>query len=85
MIAYSAQYNGVSNIWLRTVEKNDNRLLTGDTGNGIHSCSWQADCKHVLYLQDQSGDENTHLFQTNIRTGLTRDLTRDSWDFDFRV
>ncbi len=28
-----------------------------------------------LYYQDQSGDENRHLFQTNIRTGLTKDLT----------
>jgi dipeptidyl aminopeptidase/acylaminoacyl peptidase len=74
-IAYSASYDGVRNIWLRSVDKDDDRVLTRDTRNGIDSCFWQADGEHVLYFQDQSGDENRHLIQTNIRTGITKDLT----------
>jgi dipeptidyl aminopeptidase/acylaminoacyl peptidase len=74
-IAYIAPYNGVGNIWLKTVGKNGDRVVTRDAKNGIDYCFWQADGVHVLYYQDQSGDENRHLFQTDIRTGLTRDLT----------
>ncbi len=75
MIAYCAPYNGVSNIWVRTAAKDDDRVVTRDAKNGIDYCTWQADGEHVLYYQDQSGDENQHLFQTNIRTGLSKDLT----------
>ncbi|MCX6558838.1 MAG: hypothetical protein NTW95_15640 [Candidatus Aminicenantes bacterium] len=73
MIAYSAQYNGVANIWVQTVGKNDDRVVTQDAKNGIPYCFWQADGEHVLYFQDQSGDENSHLFQTDIHTGTTRE------------
>jgi dipeptidyl aminopeptidase/acylaminoacyl peptidase len=75
MIAYCAPYNDVANIWVQTVGQNDDRVVTRDAKNGIAYCFWQADSEHVLYFQDQSGDENTHLFQTNIHTGTTRDLT----------
>ena len=74
-IAYIAPDNGVGNIWLKTVGKNDDRVVTHDAKDGIDYCIWQADGEHVLYYQDQSGDENRHLVQTNIRTGITRDLT----------
>jgi len=74
-IAYVAPYNGVGNIWVKTVGKDDDRVVTQDANNGIGFCFWQADGEHVLYYQDQGGDENRHLVQTNIRTGITKDLT----------
>ena len=74
-IAYCAPYHGVQNIWVRSVERNDDRAVTSETKNGISYCFWRSDGEHVLYFNDTSGDENTHLFQTNIRTGLTKDLT----------
>jgi dipeptidyl aminopeptidase/acylaminoacyl peptidase len=74
-ITYIAPDNGVGNIWLKTVGKNDDRVVTHDAKNGIDYCFWQADGEHVLYYQDQGGDENRHLVQTNVRTGITKDLT----------
>jgi dipeptidyl aminopeptidase/acylaminoacyl peptidase len=74
-IAYIAPYNGIGNIWVKTVGKDDDRVVTHDADNGIGFCFWQADGEHVLYYQDQGGDENSHLVQTNVRTGITRDLT----------
>jgi dipeptidyl aminopeptidase/acylaminoacyl peptidase len=74
-IAYIAPSNGVGNIWLKTVGKNDDRVVTHDAKSGIDYCVWQSDGEHMLYYQDQNGDENRHLVQTNIRTGFTRDLT----------
>jgi len=74
-IAYCAPYNGIPNIWVKSAGKNDDRVVTDETQNGIDYCYWQADGEHVLYFKDESGDENTHLFQTDIRTRRTRDLT----------
>ena len=74
-IAYCAPYNGIQNIWVKTVGKEDDRAVTEVVQNGIDYCYWQADSRHVLYFRDEAGDENTHLFQTDVRTGQTRDLT----------
>ena len=74
-IAYCALDNGVQNIWVRSVDRNDDRPVTGDMQSGIPFCFWQNDSEHVLYFKDQDGDENSHLFQTDIRTRQTRDLT----------
>ena len=74
-IAYCAPLNGVQNIWVKTVGKDDDLAVTDAAQGGIDYCHWQADSRHVLYFKDESGDENTHLFQTDIRTLRTRDLT----------
>ncbi len=60
---------------MKTVGRSDDRVATEDADEAIYSCFWQADGKHLLYLKDTDGDENTHLFQTDIRTRQTRDLT----------
>ncbi|HMN69991.1 MAG TPA: hypothetical protein PKC28_15725, partial [Bdellovibrionales bacterium] len=39
--------------------------------DGIH---WKGN-DHVLYTRDTGGDENTHVYSTNVRTGETKDLT----------
>jgi hypothetical protein len=60
---------------VKTIGQNDDRVVTHDTRDGIANCFWQADGEHLLYFQDRSGDENTHLFQVDMRSGQTRDLT----------
>jgi dipeptidyl aminopeptidase/acylaminoacyl peptidase len=75
MIAYCAPFHDVMNIWVRSVDKDDDRVVTHDTLSGISYGIWQADGDHLLYFQDQCGDENQHLFQTNISSGTTKDLT----------
>jgi len=74
-LAYLAPYEGVLNVWVRTVGKEDDRVVTSDKKRGIRFFFWQEDSEHILYLQDRDGDENWHLYQTNIHTKLTRDLT----------
>lgn len=75
LIAYSAPYRGTPNLWVKTVGKSDDRVVTDQADDAIYSCFWQADGAHLLYFRDTAGDENTHLFQTDIRTRQTRDLT----------
>jgi dipeptidyl aminopeptidase/acylaminoacyl peptidase len=65
----------VLNVWVGTVGKDDHQVVTSDRKRGIRFFTWQWDGQHVLYLQDREGDENWHLYQTNLETGTTRDLT----------
>jgi dipeptidyl aminopeptidase/acylaminoacyl peptidase len=75
MLTYLAPKDGVLNIWVRSVDKADDRVVTDDKLRGIRTYFWQFDNKHVIYPQDQNGDENWHVYQTDIGTKKTRDLT----------
>lgn len=65
----------VMQVWVKTVGKDDDRVLTADPKRGISQYFWAYDGKHLLYLQDADGDENFHLFATDLATKQTRDLT----------
>src|SRR5689334_24112532 len=74
-LAYLAPVNGVLNVWVRTLGKTDDRAITNDTHRGIRRYFWQFDNRHILYLQDEGGNENWRLYQTEIATKGTKDLT----------
>jgi dipeptidyl aminopeptidase/acylaminoacyl peptidase len=75
MLAYLAPDQGVLNVWVRTLGKADDRAITNDRKRGIRNFSWQYDSKNILYAQDQNGDENWRIYQTNVAGKQTRDLT----------
>ena len=74
-LGYLAPVNGVLNVWIRTLGKEDDRAVTNDTKRGIRNFTWQYDNQHILYTQDVGGDENWRLYQTDIATKQTKDLT----------
>ena len=74
-LAYLAPRDGVLNVWVRTLEGADDRVVTDDRKRGIRQYFWQGDSAHVLYRQDKDGDENWHLYQTSLAAKTTRDLT----------
>jgi dipeptidyl aminopeptidase/acylaminoacyl peptidase len=74
-LAYVAAFKGISNIWIKTLGRDDDRAVTLDSGQGIDSYRWRQDGRALLYFQDQGGDETTHLFQVDIETGKVRDMT----------
>jgi dipeptidyl aminopeptidase/acylaminoacyl peptidase len=74
-LAYLAPDNGVLNVWVRSLDKDDASVVTADKKRGIRNFSWQWDGEHILYIQDRDGDENWHVYQTNLKTRATRDLT----------
>ncbi|PIS00466.1 MAG: S9 family peptidase [Chlamydiae bacterium CG10_big_fil_rev_8_21_14_0_10_35_9] len=76
LLAYLApNEQGVSNIWVRTIGKKDDKVVTNDQNRGIRDFQWQYDNQHLIYLKDIGGDENWHLFQVNTVTERVRDLT----------
>jgi Tol biopolymer transport system component len=74
-LGYLAPVDGVLNVWIRTLGKSDDRAVTADKHRGIRNSLWQYDNKHVLYTQDVGGDENWRLYQTDIASKQTKDLT----------
>jgi dipeptidyl aminopeptidase/acylaminoacyl peptidase len=74
-VAYLAPVNGVLNVWIRTLGKTDDRAVTADKKRGIRRFLWQYDSQHILYTQDVGGDENWRLYQTDIASKQTKDLT----------
>jgi dipeptidyl aminopeptidase/acylaminoacyl peptidase len=74
-LAYLAPVNGVLNVWVRTLGKTDDRAITADKHRGIRQYFWQFDNQHILYVQDEGGNENWRLYQSQIATKETRDLT----------
>ena len=74
-VGYLAPIDGVLNVWVRTLGKSDDRVVTADKKRGIRNFTWQYDNQHILYTQDVGGDENWRLYQTDIATKQTKDLT----------
>jgi len=74
-MSYLAPKDGVLNVWVKTIGKNDDKVVTDDKLRGIRIHSWALDNKHILYLQDQGGNENWHIYSVDLATGDQRDLT----------
>jgi dipeptidyl aminopeptidase/acylaminoacyl peptidase len=74
-LAYIAPDEGVLNVWVRTIGKEDDRAITKDRKRGIRSYFWAYDNEHILYTQDKGGDENWHVYAVNLKTNEERDLT----------
>lgn len=74
-IAYLAPSGGVLSLRVRSLGSRDEMTVTSGNGRGIHRYYWQHDSRHVLFLQDNDGDENWHIRQVDLETGQRRDLT----------
>ena len=46
-----------------------------DTDRGVRWWAWAHDNRHLIYLQDQGGDEDWHLYSVDLRSGDVTDLT----------
>ncbi len=76
MLAYLAPSDGnATQVFVRTIGKNDDRQMTHDKKRGIRIYFWAFDGEHLLYLQDTDGDENHHVYSVSLKTKLVRDLT----------
>ncbi|GHO47040.1 S9 family peptidase [Ktedonospora formicarum] len=74
-LAYLAPVDNALNVWVGSLDGDDYQPVTEDKERGIRFYFWAADNKHIGYIQDIGGDENWHLYLTNIETRETRDLT----------
>jgi dipeptidyl aminopeptidase/acylaminoacyl peptidase len=66
---------GVLNVWVRTLGKDDDRMITHDEKRGIRQYYFAEDGTNLLYLQDVGGNENFHVYAVPLAGGEARDLT----------
>ena len=60
---------------MRSATGGDDRVVTEDTYRGIRQIFWAEDSKTLLYLQDDGGDENFHLFAVDVsKEGSKREI-----------
>ena len=75
-ISYLAPVNGVLNVWVGPADDPDSaEPVTNDTDRGISSYFWAYTNEHILYTQDQAGEENWRVYSVTLETGETTDLT----------
>ncbi len=74
-IAYIAPVDSVLNLWVMNVDGSQPRQLTYDTNRGVTDYFWAKNNIDILYMQDQAGEENTHVYRLNVETEEVTDLT----------
>ena len=75
-ISYLAPVDGVMNAWVGPVDDpSAAEPVTNDTFRGISYYGWTYTNEHILYRQDQEGDENWRIYSVNLNTGEIIDLT----------
>lgn len=75
-LSFMAPVEGVLNVWVAPSDDiSKAEPVTKETVRPVPSHSWAFDNEHILYIQDKNGNENFHLYATNINTKETRDLT----------
>ncbi len=74
-IAWIAPDEGVLNVWIGDRDLGGARAITADRDRGIRTAAWAHDGRHLLYVQDEGGDENWRVHGVDFETGEDRDLT----------
>ncbi len=69
------EHDKTLNLWVRTIDKNDDRIVTNITQRGIAHFLWTYDNKSLIYLYDKDGSENCQLYKVSLETGVTTCLT----------
>lgn len=75
MIAYIAPAEAVLNLWVMNRDLSEPRQLTFDTNRGVTNYFWAENGIHILYMQDEAGEEDTHVYRLDVATGDVVDLT----------
>ncbi len=75
-ISYLAPVDGVLNVWVGPAsDPSKAKPVTKDTNRGIRGYFWPYNSGNILYIQDKGGDENWHVYSTDLTTHKTIDLT----------
>lgn len=74
-ISYLAKKDGRPNLWIVDSNNIENIKVVTNDSTGITNYFWAYNNKHLLYQQDNNGDENFHLYSYNLETNITKLLT----------
>ena len=76
-ISWRAPVDGVLNVWIASASDiKTAQPVTRTRGRPINWQDWSADGRFLMFLNDETGDENRHLFVVDPVTHATRDVTQ---------
>jgi len=75
-LSFLAPVDGILNVWVAPIDELDQaKPVTDDKIRDIRGHHWAYTGNHILYSQDKAGDENWHIFVTDVESGETKNLT----------
>ncbi|HEY2396567.1 MAG TPA: S9 family peptidase [Rudaea sp.] len=75
-LGYVAPDDGVLNVFVAPRGHPDQaKVITHDRKRGVRSFNFAYDGKHLLYPQDEGGNENFHIYSVDLDSGKQTDLT----------
>jgi acylaminoacyl-peptidase len=75
-LSWLAPFDGVLNVWIApSSDVKAGQPLTRTQGRPINWHDWSPDARFVLFLNDENGDENHHLYAVDPLSATLRDLT----------
>ena len=76
LLAWLAPVDGVLNVWVGPSHApQDAQPVTNERKRGIRFYQWTYEGRHLVYLQDEQGNENFHVYAVDPQTCTTRDIT----------
>jgi dipeptidyl aminopeptidase/acylaminoacyl peptidase len=75
-LSWLAPKDGVLNVWIApAADVAAARVVTDDRKRGIRFYGWALDRRHILYMQDEGGTEDWHIYAVDVETLAVRDLS----------
>jgi dipeptidyl aminopeptidase/acylaminoacyl peptidase len=75
-LSYVAPVDGVLNVWVGPADRPEQaKPVSKDRKRGIRMYFWAYTGQHVLYIQDNDGDEDFHVYCVDLKENSTKDLT----------
>ena len=75
-VSWLAPDKGIMNVWVAPADDPDSAtVITHDNYRGIQTYYWAPNSEFIYYIQDEGGNENYHVYSSNISNGEVIDLT----------
>jgi dipeptidyl aminopeptidase/acylaminoacyl peptidase len=74
-LAWLQPDQGVVQVWVQTLGKDDAAAVSADRQRPIRTFQWGQDSRTVLYIQDVKGNEDWHVYAVDLDSKQVRDLT----------
>ncbi len=73
-ISFLKPYKNRQNVYIKKIGENEETLITSSLNRDIDTYFWKGN-NNIIYVQDNNGDENFHVFNVNINSKTSIDLT----------
>src|SRR5215470_7045087 len=75
-VSWLAPVDNVLNVWAAQADSvSSGQPVTHTRGRPINWQDWSPDGRYIMFLNDENGDENLHLFAIHPQTSELRDVT----------